>query len=346
MVNPRQVIRRVVFALSISVFSLASVSLAYGQGDFSLTPSALKPPSVDPGGSSIATIDLEPTGGFNSMVTLSCVVVPADPAAVSVPTCQVSPETQTPPANGPSLTLMTTSAGSGETTSSGLYTITVTGTSGSITQTCTLTLNVVDITEDYSLSVTPTTATPSSVPAGNLATTIVTVTPIGSYGSGLGHQVTLACLSVTPIVTAAPYCSFSPATVAVTSGSPPTSTMTIITLGPTPTTRMWNHRIFYALWLAVPGLGLVGVGATGTRRKNAWGALLLLAVAGGILLLPACNTNNTNNPNGETTPNNTYTFTLTAADENGAVPANNTTTTTGSTAANAATVTLAVTSPN
>jgi hypothetical protein len=123
--------------------------------------------------------------------------------------------------------------------------------------------------------------------------------------------------------------------VLVTGGAPATATLTINTLGPAPVTGLRTRRIFYALWLLVPGLAFVGVSATGTRGKNLLGALLLVAVAGGLLLTPACgSTRTTNAPNGETTPNNTYTFTLTGADTNGAAPSNATT--------SPATVTLAV----
>jgi hypothetical protein len=84
------------------------------------------------------------------------------------------------------------------------------------------------------------------------------------------------------------------------------------------------------------------VGAVGTRGKNLLGTLLLVAVAGGLLLIPACGTTrNTNSPNGEITPKNTYTFTLTGADQNGAAPANSTTCPVGQTC-NQATVTLVV----
>jgi hypothetical protein len=319
MVKPRQVLRALVFALLLPLLSAASVSLAYGQ-DFSLTPSMLSPPSVDPGGSSTATINLGATGGFDNSVSLSCAVTSSQVTS-SMPVCAVSPTSQIPPANGPALTITTT-----DSTPAGLYTITVTGVSGSLMHTTTpLSLNVVDITEDYSLAVSPATATPNPVGAGNSATTTVTVTPIGSYGNNNPpHQVTLACFSISPAVAAAPYCSFDPPTVTVTSGIPPTSAMTITTLGPVPTTKLRTRRIFYALWLAIPGLALVGVGATGRSRKNFLGALLLLAIGVGVLLMPACNsTTTTNSPNGEVTPNNTYTFTLTAADENGAGPSNN-----------------------
>ena len=217
----------------------------------------------------------------------------------------------------------------------GLYAVTVTGVSGTTTVPLTLYLTIVDVSEDYTLSVLPTTATPSPVTAGNQATTTVTVTPIGSYSG----NVTLACLAVTPVVAAAPYCSFTYANgqnyAAVTGGTAATATLTIITFGPLPTTKVRSPRIFYALWLAIPGLALAGAGARRSRRRKLMGLLLLTAVASGLLLMPACGSGNTtNNPTGQNTPTNTYTFTLTGADQNGVAPSN--------TSTSAATVTLAV----
>ena len=322
MVNPRQVVRAIVFASLLSVLSAASVSLANGQDDFSLTPEPLHPPKVDPGGSSIATIVLAAIGTFDSPVSLSCAVT-SNQITDNLPQCAVSPDSATPNAL-PALTITTSGAAAPTgATSAGLYTITVTGTSGSLTHTATLALNVVDLTENYTLSVSPTTAVPNPVAAGSAATTTVTVTPIGSYAG----QVTLSCLSVSQTVELAPVCSFNPATVAVTNSSiPPTSVLTLTTTGPAPTTRLWNRRFFYALWLALPGLVMVGVGATGARRKNPLGALLLMAVASGLLLLPACNAARSLGSNGNT-PSNTYTFTLAGADVNGAAPSNTTATT-------------------
>jgi hypothetical protein len=335
MVNPRQVVRALVFAPLLSLLSAASVSLAYGQ-QFTLTVSSgLYPSAVDPGGSSTATISIEAIGGFDSPVsfdTIPCAVTPVQPAGT--PQCLVSPGSATPPAQ----TFLTISTANN--TPPGLYSIAVTGTSGSASQAVTLTFNVVNVTENYTLSVSPTIATPSPVPAGSIATTIVTVTPAANYSG----TVTLACVSVSPVVEAAPYCSFTatsgsaslpPGAVQVTGGAPATATLTITTLGPTSIIKLRNQRIFYALWLLVPGLALAGVGATRPRRKNLIGALLLAAVAGASLLIPACSSSPvTNSPNGEITPKNTYTFTLTGADQTGAAPSNATT--------NPATVTLGV----
>jgi len=336
MVNPRQVVRAIIFTSLLSVLSAASVSLAYGQSPFTVTVSALTPlAGVNPGGTATATIDLGASQGFSSPVSLSCQVTSNQ--VTDAPQCTVSPESATPPAT-PALTI-TTSGG----TPAGTYPITVTGTFGTSTETAPLYLNVTELTQDYSLSVLPTTAVPSPVPAGSSATTTVTVMPIGSYS---GHQVTLACLSVAPIVTAAPYCSFNPPTVTVTGGVI-SSTLTITTFGLAATSmgKLSQPRMFYAFWLAVPGLALVGAGASGKHGRKLLGMLLLVAIAGGLLLIPACNsaTVGTTTPNGQVTPPNSYTFTLSAADENGAAPSNVTTCTPPSATCDTATVTLAVT---
>jgi hypothetical protein len=48
-----------------------------------------------------------------------------------------------------------------------------------------------------------------------------------------------------------------------------------------------------------------------------------LLLAGGVVLMPACGSSSTSV--GTVTPKQTYTFTLTGADENGAAPSNTTT---------------------
>jgi hypothetical protein len=319
MVNPRQVVRALVFALLLSLFFSASVSTAHGQ--FTLTVSSgLAPSAVDPGGSSIATLSLGGTSGPVSFDTIPCTVTPVQPA--NAPQCSVSPASATPPAQ----VFLTVSTGTD--TPPGLYTVSVTGTDGTSPITVPLTFNVVNVSEDYTLSVSPTTATPSPVPAGSIATTIVTITPISSYTG----TVTLACVSVTPVVVAAPYCSFVatngsaslPAdTVQVTGGAAATATMTITTFGPPGVTSLRHPRIFYALWLLVPGLALVGAGATGARAKKLQWLLMLLTVAGGLLVTPACNsTPLTNSRSGDITPKNTYTFIITGTDQTGAAPSN------------------------
>jgi len=320
--NPRLVTRAFIFALLLSLLSAASVPFAHGQTFGLSIPLGLNRPAVDPGGSAIATIDLTSSGGFNSPVSLSCDVT-SGPVTTSPPVCgPPSPQSAIPPANGPSLTITTSN-----TTAVGLYSFIVTGTSGVITQTAKLNLTVQPLSEDYTLSVSPTTALPNPVAAGSAATTTVTISPIGSYS---GH-VTLACLSISPANLLGPVCSFNPATVTVTGGPPPTSVLTLTTTGPAPTTRVRSGRVFYAIWLAIPGLGLIALSTTGRRRKNTLGALLLMLLASGVILMPACGSSKSI---GSVTPATTYVFTLTGADENGAAPSN--------TATNQATVSLTV----
>ncbi len=282
--------------------------MAYGQ--FTLTPTQLQPASVDPGGSANANIDLTATGGFNSPVDFTCAVT-SNQTTTAPPACMVSPISAAPPAT-PSVTITTTAA-----TPAGTYQITITGTSGAVVQTATLYLNVADLTQDYSLTVFPTTAEPSPVVAGSTATTVVTVAPVGSYTG----SVTLSCLSVTPAENGAPVCSFSPPTVNVTHGAPPTSTLTLTTFGTiNRTSEVYRPHLIYGLWLAFPALAFVGLGATGKRGARLMGVLLLVAIANGLLLLPACGSEPSNTAVNQITPDNTYTFTLSGADINGAAP--------------------------
>jgi hypothetical protein len=113
--------------------------------------------------------------------------------------------------------------------------------------------------------------------------------------------------------------------------------LTVSTYGPTGTnSKLLTPRIFYALWFAFPAVALIGACSSAGRRRKWLGLLLLMIVAEGLLFLPACggSSNTLNNPIGLTTPKNTYTFTLTGVDQNGAAPSN--------TATNQTTVSLTV----
>jgi hypothetical protein len=125
MVNPRQVVRALVFALLLSLLSAASVSMAYGQ--FTLTVSkALSPSAIDPGGSSLATLNVAAVGSFDSPVsfdTVPCTVTPVQQPARSA----VCGKPQLCNPTRPSLP----DHFNHRHTQPGLYTVSVTGTSGS-----------------------------------------------------------------------------------------------------------------------------------------------------------------------------------------------------------------------
>ncbi len=331
MMNPRHMARPVVFALLLAAASIASVSAALAQ-TITLTPSL--PSAVNAGDSAVGSLGV--TASFDNTVTFTCTVT-STTVTSNLPTCIISPDSVIPPAI-PSITITTcggvTSTCTGP-TPTGIYSIAITGTSQTppASATINLAINVVGSTaQDYALSVQPTTASPSPVSPGNSATTTVTVSGIGSYSG----TVTVACLSITPVVEAEPYCTFNPPTVTVSSGGPAqTTTLTITTLGPVPVVTEVFHlpRAFYAIFLAFPGIAIIGATGSRKRRTRFLAFFLLVTVAGSLLLLPACGGTTKNNPTGLTTPKNTYTFTLTATDNNGNGPANST---------NPATVTLTV----
>jgi hypothetical protein len=327
MSEARQVVRRgaahqilrVIFFGCIFALLLADAVSLQAQS-FTLTPTTLSPAAVDPGGISIAQVSV---GGGASVgsVSFTCTVSSNNSgvSASEYPTCLISPSSVVPNA------ILSLTVTAGNDTPAGEYSVVVTGTAGSGPPESTdpIYLNVVDVQQDYTLTVTKT-ISPGTVSPGGGAQATVTVTPIASYTG----TVTLSCLSVTPTQVGAPYCSFNPPSVDVTSSSGGQSVLTISTYGTQQTvSELEFPRIFRGFWLALPGLALMGASFGGARRKRSLGLFLLLVVAGGFLLLPSCGgpTVTSNNNIGYVTPKDTYTFTLTGVDQNGVAPGNSTT---------------------
>lgn len=154
---------------------------------------------------------------------------------------------------------------------------------------------------DYSVSASPANTT---VVAGNTATYQVQLTPHPVYGSGITLSV-----SGLPAGTQA---TFTTPTVTLQGTSPATITLNISTTARpivTPTASLWT-RPFYAIWLAFPGVALLGMGADRRRRRIA-GILLLSLISVILLLQPACSHQTTQPPiNG--TPAGTYPLTIAA----------------------------------
>jgi hypothetical protein len=328
MLTFRQVSRTLLSGLLL-LFTATHLPCAAAQTPtFTLSASTFSPPAgVDPGGTATAviTVGTQPApDNYTGSVALTCAVT-SNGSTTTLPLCQVSPSDVTPGAT-PSLTVTTLGA------AAGTYSVTVTGTGTSAdTETATLLLNIVSVPQDYTLTVSQA-ISPGTVSPGFGAQATVSVTSISGYTG----SVTLSCLSITPPVIAPPFCSFNPATVDVTGSGAATSTLTVSTFGVVPNqTKRTPPRIFYALWLAIPGMALAGIGASGGRRRKLLRLLLLMVVASGLLLLPSCGTSNvpttSNNVNNAVTPKNTYTVTLTGVDQNGISPSNITSTSTAAT---------------
>ncbi len=176
--------------------------------DFALScsPSSL---SAQQGGSANSTCTISSSGGFSSAVNLSCTNLPAGV------TCGYSPNPATPPANGSVNSALTVSVSG--TTPTGNYTFQAQGTSGSLTRTFNMSLNVTGVTTpDFSLSCSPSSL---SVAQGASGTSTCTVTSTGGFSSA----VSLDCASLPSGVT----CAYSPPSVTPPANGSANSTLTV-----------------------------------------------------------------------------------------------------------------------
>jgi hypothetical protein len=332
---------RIGHATNLALWLLATFlclpSSASAQADFTLEAGPFSPDAVAPGGTSSSNVTIGAAiNGSSGTVNLTC-QVSSTQATTSTPGCAVSPTTVTFPA-GATATITTTL----QTTTVG-YSITITGTDSSGTLTTPpQSLTVLAVTPQFTISV-QSPVVPGSVPAGNGSEGVIILNPINGYispsrqiGSQTISGITLACTSITPLVSFPPVCSFNPPSPRL-DGTAITSTLTISTNGPTITGAVAHPRSFYALWMPVPMLALVGLGAAvgGKGSRKAWGWLALFVIGGTVFLMPACgNTTPTTSALKGVTPNNTYSFTVVGVDADGVVSSNT-----------ASAVTLTVTSP-
>lgn len=158
---------------------------------------------------------------------------------------------------------------------------------------------------DFTLSATA--LSPSSVSAGGSATSTLTVTALNAYAG----TVSLAC-SVGGTGTPLPTCSIG----ALSGGA---ATLTVSTTGAAAAVHH-SSSIFFAMWLPVVGLSLVGMrfsrGESG--GKKLLGFLLLGLVMAMLFFLPACGGSNNGGGGGGgcsgCTPAGSYTVTVTGTD--------------------------------
>jgi hypothetical protein len=324
MLTAKQVFRSLGFMAFVCV--LVGLSPLAAQTNFTLTIRPFNPPSVVPSETATTTLDVSAIGSFSGTVALTCSITSAG-SATFVPPCDVSPTSVTIGATGatPSVTVPTTGGTDG--TSAGEYQVLITGTSGAETESSSpIFLNVGNVAQNYTLTVNKPTS-PGTVTAGNGATAQILITPEAGYTG----NVTLYCESITPVVTAAPECSFSPQPVPITGGAAPPATLTITTFGTITNTVAQNSpaRFWPAFCFAIPGVALIGAGTryrkNGKTRRTLLGLFLLLILTVSLLMLPSCSSTTTTSTNGLTTPKNTYTFTVSGVDATGIAPSNLTT---------------------
>ena len=156
----------------------------------------------------------------------------------------------------------------------------------------------------FTISIAPSAQT---VAAGQAAQYSVVVAPTqGVFGS----NVSLSCSSL-PVGAS---CNFTSSTITLSNGQGSGSTILNLTTTAQPVntaSTRW-HGPLLAIWLAIPGIAFLSLGAGGKRRRNWLLSLLTLAAFFAFtLLLPACSSNKTQ-PTVSGTPSGTYPMTVTA----------------------------------
>jgi len=156
---------------------------------------------------------------------------------------------------------------------------------------------------DFKMTVSP--PNQSIAVAGAPANYTVALTPVPVYTS----SITISCSGLP----AASNCSPSTSPVSLTSTSGASVTLVVHTTprpATTPAAGIFTRR-FYAIWLIIPGIALVGAGGNRQRRRI-FGILMLCTLFALLLLVPACSSSKTQTPVSGT-PAGNYTITVTAA---------------------------------
>jgi uncharacterized repeat protein (TIGR01451 family) len=170
--------------------------------------------------------------------------------------------------------------------------------------------NIVDF------KVSASTATPT-INAGDTATFQVVFTPT----SNLGYNATITPSQTTsPSMVTATTPTFNPTTVTLSGSSPATTTLSIATVArPVKTGSLLRRVSFYAAWLPIGGLSLVGLGIGAGRKRRRWlaGAVLCL-IAGAILLQSGCGSSRSSTPPSSGTQAGVYNITITGSAGTGA----------------------------
>jgi hypothetical protein len=157
------------------------------------------------------------------------------------------------------------------------------------------------------------TLSPTTVMAGGSATSNVTL--VSTWG--FKNSVTLSCsitLNGSAATTAPPTCSFNPTSLSNGAG---TSTLTVSTTANsaslTPPARR-PSALFYALWLPLGGVALIGAGVPSrSRRRKLLDMLSVCLILTGLVFLAACGGSGSSGGGGgggSGTPAGTYTITV------------------------------------
>ncbi|MBZ5665173.1 MAG: SBBP repeat-containing protein [Acidobacteriia bacterium] len=194
-------------------------------------------------------------------------------------------------------------------------TISVSGSVGANGGASQVSLSQIDNVVDFKMS--SSTSTPT-INAGDTATIQANFCPTNPT---LGYSAT-----ITPSQTTSPSMAtqttpvFSPTPVTLSGSACASTTLSIATVArPVTTGSLLRRNSFYATWLPIGGLSLVGLGLGASRRRRRWlvGAVLS-AIAGAVLLQAGCGSSSSSvSPTGGTAAG-TYTITINGSAGTGA----------------------------
>ena len=235
---------------------------------FSLTATAPTSATVTAGSSASYVLALTGQNGFSSGVSLACSTLPSGANCSFSP---ANPVTPTSPGTPEIITISTAS-----TTAAGIYTVAVTGTSGSLTpQTATLTLTVQGSqTPSFNIGASPTSIT---LNPGSSAAYAISVTPQNAFNS----PVSLTCSVPSNDKLG---CSLNPTS--VMPGA--TSRLTVTTTASTAALLVppnGQRSSKYMIWLSLPAIALAGFGS---RRRRLGIGLICFRLVAVTLLLAGC----------------------------------------------------------
>ena len=205
-----------------SVFTLTATA------DFSLGLSS-QAMTIGGGSSALNTVTVSSLELFNSPVTLT---TPSLPSGIHV---SFSSNPATPPAGGSVTSVATVSVDPG--TSPNVYSITITGTSGSLTHSQTVSLTVLS-NADFTMTLTPSSLTLPAISAGQTASSTVTVSSINGFNSPvllsyswLGSAPNGVTVTLTSPITPGPGTPATSTLAVSTTSSSSTGTFTLVLSG-------------------------------------------------------------------------------------------------------------------
>jgi uncharacterized repeat protein (TIGR01451 family) len=165
--------------------------------------------------------------------------------------------------------------------------------------------------------VAATTSTPT-INAGDPAVIQVKFCPTNSQ---LGYSATITPSQTTsPSMVTATTPVFNPTTVTLSGSSCQTTALSIATVArPVTTGSLLRRGSFYAAWLPIGGLSLVGLGiGAGRKRRRRLAGVFLCLIAGAILLQSGCGSSSSSVSTGGGTQAGTYIVTITGSAGTGA----------------------------